>query len=74
MKVIVTGATGTAGKGIVKACLADQRIEKILILTRRAVAKDVEADPKVEVILHDDFSQYPEELMAKLEGAEACLW
>jgi uncharacterized protein YbjT (DUF2867 family) len=74
MKVIVTGATGTAGQGIVKACLADNRISKVIILTRRAVAKEVEADSKVEVVLHDDFSHYPEELMQKLHGAEACLW
>lgn len=74
MKVIVTGATGTAGQGIVKACLADERITKVVILTRRAVAEEVETNPKVEVVLHDDFSQYPDELMKKLHGAEACLW
>jgi uncharacterized protein YbjT (DUF2867 family) len=74
MKVIVTGATGTAGRGIVQACLADDRITKIIILTRRAVARDVESSPKTEVVMHHDFSQYPDELMARLEGADACLW
>ena len=74
MKVIVTGATGTAGRGIVQACLADERITKLTILTRRAVASEVESDPKVEVVMHHDFSQYPDELMQRLEGAEACLW
>lgn len=74
MKVIVTGATGTAGRGIVKACLADERITKVIILTRRNVAGDVESNPKVEVVMHRDFSQYPDELMQRLEGAEACLW
>lgn len=74
MKIIITGATGTAGQGIVKACLADDRITSILILTRRQVAKEVEQDPKVEVIIHEDFSTYPDDLMTKLQGAEACLW
>ena len=74
MKVIVTGATGTAGQGIVRACLADERITKILILTRRPVAKEVEEDAKVEVVLHEDFSTYPDTLMTRLQGAEACLW
>ena len=74
MKVIVTGATGNAGGGMVKACLANERITKVLILTRRNVASDIESHPKVEVIMHDDFSTYPDELMQRLEGAEACLW
>lgn len=74
MKVIVTGATGTAGQGIVKACLADERITEVLILARRAVAKEVEEHSKVTVIIHEDFSTYPDELMAKLQGAEACFW
>lgn len=74
MKVMVTGATGTAGQGIVKACLADERVTKVLIVTRRTVAKEVEKHAKVEVTLHEDFSNYPDELMAKLQGAEACFW
>ncbi|CAH0058401.1 unnamed protein product [Clonostachys solani] len=74
MKVIVTGATGTAGRGITKACLADPRITKVVILARRAVAGEVESHPKTEVIMHHDFSHYPDELMERLVGAEACLW
>ena len=74
MKVIVTGATGNAGGGIVKACLADDRITTVLILTRRNVAGDIESHPKVQVVMHRDFSAYPDELMQHLEGAEACIW
>lgn len=74
MKVIVAGATGTAGRGIVKACLDDERITKVVTLTRRGVATDVEEHPKTETVVHDDFSQYPDELMERLKGAEACLW
>mgnify|MGYP000891208853 CR=1 FL=1 len=74
MKVIVTGATGTAGRGIVKACLEDDRITEVIILTRRAVSGSVESHPKVQVVMHHDFSQYPDNLMDKLAGAEACLW
>jgi uncharacterized protein YbjT (DUF2867 family) len=74
MKVIVAGATGLAGQGIARAALEDERISKVLIITRRAAAKDIESNPKSEVILHQDFSTYPEDLLKKLEGAEACLW
>lgn len=74
MKVIVAGATGIAGQGVVRACLADDSIDKVLLLTRRAVAAEVEAHPKVEVVLHENFSAYPDGLMAKLQGAEVCFW
>lgn len=74
MKVIVAGATGEAGRGIVKACLEEERITKLILLTRRNVAPEFEKDPRVEVIYHQDFSTYPEDLLQQLYGAEACLW
>ena len=74
MKVVVTGATGTAGVEIVKQCIADPRITQIVIITRTNVRGDVESHPKVEVNLHTDFAHYSEALLQRLEGAEACLW
>ncbi|KAM0451207.1 hypothetical protein ACHAPV_010053 [Trichoderma viride] len=74
MKVIVAGVTGHAGSEIVNHCFADERITKVIILTRKSVAIDVESHPKAEVVLHQDFSQYPEEMMRRFEGAEICLW
>ncbi|CAM1510849.1 Fc.00g083620.m01.CDS01 [Cosmosporella sp. VM-42] len=74
MKVIVTGATGMAGKEIVKQCIADARITKVVILTRRAVSMDVESHPKAEVVMHQDYSRYSDELLRRLEGSEACIW
>ncbi|KAF4975930.1 hypothetical protein FZEAL_7347 [Fusarium zealandicum] len=74
MKVIVTGATGMVGREIVKNCLADPRITKLVILTRRAVSMDVESHPKADVMMLQDFSRYSDELLRSLEGASACLW
>lgn len=74
MKVLVFGATGNAGKEIVNHCFADERITKVVIFTRKAVPIDIESHPKAEVVMHQDFSQYPEDMMRRLEGAEVCLW
>lgn len=74
MKVIVTGATGLVGKEIVRQCLADPRITKLVILTRRAVSMDVESHPKTDIVMHQDFSKYSEDLLRRLAGASACLW
>ncbi|KAF4469179.1 hypothetical protein FALBO_3927 [Fusarium albosuccineum] len=74
MKVIVTGATGMVGKEIVRNCLADPRITKVVILTRRAVSMDIESHPKADVMMLQDFSRYSDDLLRRLEGASACLW
>lgn len=74
MKVIVTGATGMAGRAIVKQCIADDRITKLIVLTRKALPAEIENSAKTEVVLHDDFSNYPESILQKLTGAEACIW
>lgn len=74
MKVIVFGSTGATGSEIVNHCFADERITKVIIVTRKAVPIDVESHPKAEVVMHHDFTQYPEEMMRRFEGAEVCLW
>ncbi|KAM5354286.1 hypothetical protein ACJ41O_000936 [Fusarium nematophilum] len=74
MKVIITGATGVVGGEIVRQCLADPRITKVVILTRRAVSMDVESHPKADVMMLQDFSRYSDDLLRRLEGASACLW
>lgn len=74
MKVVVTGATGTVGNEIVKHCLADARITKVVILTRKAVSMDIESHPKADVIMIQDFARYSDEVLRRLEGSSACLW
>lgn len=74
MKVIIAGATGTAGKEAVKHCLADDRVTSALILTRRALPDDIAKHAKTTIVIHEDFSSYPESVMEQLAGAEVCLW
>lgn len=74
MKVIVTGATGVVGREVVQQCLADPRITKLVILTRRAVSMDIESHPKADVVMLQDFSRYSDDLISRLDGASACLW
>ncbi|KAM0306531.1 hypothetical protein HYE67_002542 [Fusarium culmorum] len=74
MKVVVTGATGLVGNDIVKQCLSDTRITKVVILTRKAVTMDIESHPKADVIMVQDFSRYSDDLLRRIEGSSACLW
>jgi uncharacterized protein YbjT (DUF2867 family) len=73
MKIILTGATGFAGGEVLKYLIADDRITSIAVLSRRALKED-QLNSKVEVIIHEDFLTYHEELVEKLKGATACIW
>ncbi|KAL8388900.1 hypothetical protein RB595_009006 [Gaeumannomyces hyphopodioides] len=74
MKVIVTGCTGLTGGELVKECIKNPAIEHIIALTRKPLSEAVTSHEKVTVILHEDFSTYPPELLSQLQGADGCLW
>ena len=74
MKVILTGATGFAGGQALKACIADSSVSEVVALTRRELAPEISSNAKVTVIIHKDFSEYSDELLGELSGAEVCIW
>ena len=53
MKVIITGATGMIGKGVLLETLKDNRISEVLIINRSSVGIE---HPKLKEVLHKDFS------------------
>lgn len=64
---------------------ASQTISKLTILTRNTSIPLLESTPpkgtpsantvtQIEVIKHEDFNTYPEDLLTKLKGADACIW
>lgn len=75
-KVIVTGTTGFVGSGVVKACIARKEISEIVVLSRRPLPFDLDpgANRSLKVIIHEDFSKYPEDLTKEFSGADACIW
>jgi uncharacterized protein YbjT (DUF2867 family) len=70
MKVIVTGATGTAGSEALRQALLDPDITHVLVLARRQPGM---IDPKLSVALLQDFTDYAT-VMPQLAGYGACLW
>ena len=55
MKVLVFGATGTAGTGILRACLERRSVSHVRVVARRAPA---DTNEKVNVFPHDDYLDY----------------
>ncbi|TLD15238.1 hypothetical protein PspLS_10655 [Pyricularia sp. CBS 133598] len=76
MHTILTGATGLVGSAVLDAMLSNPSITKITILSRRPVAQaTARADPRVSVVLHDDFTSYDDAaLRSRLQDARGCVW
>ena len=68
MKVIVTGATGMVGKGVLLECLDHKSVKKVLVIGRNPV--DV-THPKLEELIHNDFSDFST-VKEQLAGYDAC--
>ncbi|KAL1848957.1 hypothetical protein Daus18300_013415 [Diaporthe australafricana] len=75
MHLILTGATGLVGSGVLDAMIKMKDVTKISVLSRRPIpmAEDIK-DPRVNVIIHKDFEKYDSELLSKVNGANGCVW
>jgi len=68
MKVIVTGATGMVGKGVLLECLDHKDISEVLSISRRSTDID---HPKLKELIHKDFSDFSS-VSEQLKGYDAC--
>ncbi len=75
MHLILTGATGLVGSGVLDAMIKMKNVTKISILSRRPVKMADDAkDPRINVIIQKDFEKYDQEVLDKLAGATGCVW
>ena len=70
LKVILTGATGMVGEGVLNECLQNENVEKVLVITRRSTAY---SDPKLKELIHGDFFDFSG-LNPELQGYNACFF
>jgi uncharacterized protein YbjT (DUF2867 family) len=70
VRVVVFGATGTAGSAVVAHCLADERVAEVRAITRRPIG--VKHPRLIDIHCHD-FS-HPESLAHQLTGVAACFF
>jgi len=55
LKVIITGATGMVGEGVMHACLLDADIAEVLVINRQPGGVQ---HPKLKEIIHTDFLNF----------------
>jgi len=70
MKVILFGATGMIGQGVLRECLLDPEVESVLAIGRRTTAVRHE---KLREIVHKDFSDFST-IEHQFSGYDACLF
>ncbi|MBB5439564.1 uncharacterized protein YbjT (DUF2867 family) [Pedobacter sp. AK017] len=70
MKVILTGATGMVGEGVLLECLENPAVSKVLMVNRKASPV---AHPKLEELIVPDFTK-PEPYASSLSGYDACFY
>jgi uncharacterized protein YbjT (DUF2867 family) len=70
IKVIITGATGMVGKGVLLECLDHSKIAEVLVIGRNSIEME---HPKLKELLHKDFTDFSNE-KKMLEGYDACFF
>ena len=70
MKVLVFGATGMVGLGVLRECLRDQEVELAVTVGRTATGA---RDAKLREIVHGDLSSYAG-IERELTGFDACFF
>lgn len=70
LKVILFGASGMVGQGVLRECLRDDAIDRVLAIGRRATGKK---HPKLREIMCPDLFDLGC-ASAELQGYDACFW
>ena len=70
LKVIITGATGMVGEGVLHECLQHPQVEKILVVNRKPVGI---THPKLTEIIHKDFKDLSS-IRNQLRNYNACFF
>jgi uncharacterized protein YbjT (DUF2867 family) len=70
MKVLVFGATGSAGGSVLRVCLSSPGVEEVRVISRRPPQL---ADGKMRLFLHDNFQDYGA-VKEAFRGVDACLF
>jgi uncharacterized protein YbjT (DUF2867 family) len=70
MKVILFGASGMVGQGVLRECLLDPEVATVLSIVRSSPGQQ---HPKLREIVHKDFRDFSS-LESELSGFEACFY
>jgi hypothetical protein len=70
MRILLFGATGLAGGGVLQACLAAPDVIEVRSVSRRSIGV---RDPKLREIIHDNYLDYSA-IAGEFAGVDACFF
>lgn len=70
MKVILTGATGMVGEGVLMECLDNEHVSQVLVVGRRSIQK---THPKLSELIVADFLKI-KDFSEQLKGYDSCFF
>lgn len=70
MRVVIFGASGMVGQGVLRACLLDDSVTDVLLVVRKPLNK---THPKIREIVHADFTDFSA-IQDELKGLDACFY
>ncbi|WP_259014762.1 NAD-dependent epimerase/dehydratase family protein [Emticicia fluvialis] len=70
INVIVTGATGMVGEGVLHECLLHKEVAQVLVINRKPCGVQ---HPKLKEIIHNDFHDFSA-IESQLTGYNACFF
>jgi len=70
LSVIITGASGMVGEGVLHECLNSEKVDKVLVIGRRPCGT---THPKMKEIIHADFFNLSP-IKEDLKGYNACMF
>ncbi|MBK7428692.1 MAG: NAD-dependent epimerase/dehydratase family protein, partial [Saprospiraceae bacterium] len=70
LNVIITGATGMVGEGVMHQCLQNEHVASVLLINRKPYGLK---HPKLTEVIHQDFYDLSS-IESKLKGYNACFF
>jgi uncharacterized protein YbjT (DUF2867 family) len=70
LKIILFGASGMIGQGVLRECLLDPQIESILAIVRSEIGQQHD---KLRTLVHNDFFDFSS-IKSELSGYDACFF
>ncbi|KAE9365713.1 hypothetical protein N431DRAFT_385569 [Stipitochalara longipes BDJ] len=74
MKIILFGASGFIGSSLLTHCLQQPTLTSLIVFSRRQLPSITSLDPRIKVIVLENFFIYPESVINELTGSKACFW
>jgi uncharacterized protein YbjT (DUF2867 family) len=73
VRVILFGATGMVGQGVLRECVLEMNVESVLSVVRRASVAGQEKNQKVRELVTDDFYDFSG-MASEFAGYDACFF